>query len=261
MPVVVVGRSFNRAEVVAGEARALGVRALAVECDVSDPAAFQGLAVTVREEFGAVELLALNAGVTTAGPLVDHTLEDWDWVVGSGFYGVVHGIQYFLSDMIKAGHGHIVMTSSMVGLVPDYFLRHGPYTAVKAGLVGMAVGLLPELEGTGVGVSLLLPAGVDTGLADSHVDRPAVTAGVMTADEAPHPFQTVMPGVDAPALTRDLRFVTAEYTARRAFAGIQADELFIITHPEFKPAFEHYSARVLEAFDTSLSWEKENEPA
>jgi NADP-dependent 3-hydroxy acid dehydrogenase YdfG len=73
MPVVVVGRSFDRAEVVAGEARALGVRALAVECDVSDPAAFQGLAVTVREEFGAVELLALNAGVTTAGPLVNHS--------------------------------------------------------------------------------------------------------------------------------------------------------------------------------------------
>jgi NAD(P)-dependent dehydrogenase (short-subunit alcohol dehydrogenase family) len=147
------------------------------------------------------------------------TLEGWDWVLGSGFYGVVHGIQYFLSDMIKAGHGHIVMTSSMVGLVPDYFLRHGPYTAVKAGLVGMAVGLLPELEGTGVGVSLLVPAGVDTGLADSHVDRPAVTAGVMTADEAPHPFQTVMPGVDAPALTRDLRFVTAEYTARGPLPG------------------------------------------
>lgn len=259
MPVVVVGRSFDRSEVVAEEARALGARALAVECDVADRAAFARLAETVRGEFGDVELLALNAGVTTAGPLVDHTPDDWDWVVRGGLFGVAHGIQYFLSDMIAAGHGHVLITGSMVGLVPDYFIRHGPYTTVKAGLIGLAVGLRPELDGTGVGISILTPAGVDTGLADSHADRPAVAAGVMTAEEAPHPFQTVLPGADAPALTRDLRFVTPEYTARRAVAGVQADELFIITHPEFKPAFEDYATRVLEAFDTSLAWEHEHE--
>jgi NAD(P)-dependent dehydrogenase (short-subunit alcohol dehydrogenase family) len=232
---------------------------MAVACDVADRAAVARLAETVRAEFGTVELIALNAGVTTAGPLVEHTLEDWDWVLGSGLFGVVHGVNYFLSDMIAAGHGHVLITDSIVGLVPDYFRRHGPYTTAKAALIGLGVGLRPELEGSGVGLSILIPAGVDTGLADSHVNRPAVAAGVMTANEAPHPFQTVMPDADAPALTRDLRFVTPEYTARRTVAGIQADELFIITHPEFKPAFENYSARVLEAFDASLAWEKENE--
>jgi NAD(P)-dependent dehydrogenase (short-subunit alcohol dehydrogenase family) len=197
--------------------------------------------------------------VTTAGPLVDHTPADWDWVLGSVMLGVVHGIQEFLSDMIAAGHGHVLITGSMVGLVPDYFLRHGPYAPAKSAVIGLGVALRPELAGTGVGLSILVPAGIETDLANSHVGRPAVTTGAMTAEESPNPWHTVMPDASAPALSRELRVLTPEEAARRTLDGIQADELFIITHPEFRPVWEDYNARVLQAFDASETWEKESE--
>jgi short-subunit dehydrogenase len=256
MAMVIVGRTPQRADAVAAEARDKGARAMAVPCDVGDRNDVVELAKTVRDEFGCVELLALNAGVTTAGPLVEHIPADWDWVFGSVLLGVVHGIQAFLADMVAAGHGHVLITGSMVGLVPDYFINHGPYASAKSGVIGLGVALRPELDQSGVGLSVLIPAGVETGLPDSHVGRPAITSGAMTVATAPHPLATVLPDKNAPALTREFRFLPADQAARRTVDGIQRDELFIITHPEFRPVFEDYSARILRAFDDSLAWEQ-----
>jgi len=82
-----------------------------------------GLATRVKEEFG-VEIPVLNVAVTTAGPLVDHIPEEWG--VRHRVWWTGDGLPAFLTAMIEQGHGHIVVTSSMVGLVPDYFILHGP---------------------------------------------------------------------------------------------------------------------------------------
>jgi NAD(P)-dependent dehydrogenase (short-subunit alcohol dehydrogenase family) len=261
MNIVVVGRDADRAEAAVETLLAKDVRAIAVPMDVRDREATFALATRVQEEFGGVEILVLNAGVTTAGPLVDHLPEDWDWVFDIALGGPAIGLQAFLPAMIEQGHGHVVMTSSLVGLVPDFFNLHGPYTAAKAGVIGLVTSLRPELEGTGVGASVLIPAGVDTGLVDSHTGRPAVQLGAMSAETAPHPMKTVALRQDPPALLRDPAFRSAEYVAQRVIDGIDKNHHFIITHPEFKPAFEEYAARILEAFDYALDTEESFAPA
>lgn len=257
MNVVVIGRDAARADAAAAAARSRGVRATAIAGDVSDRATVFAAWEQVRAEYGQVELLVLNAGVTTAGPLVDHTPEDWDWVLGTVLHGVVNGIQAFLPALVEQGRGQILITASMAGLAPDYFSLHGPYVAAKAGVIGLATALRSELAGTGVGLSLLIPAGIDTALPDSHIGRPAVTSGAMSASAAPHPIETVMPDGDAPALTRDFEFLTTEYTANRTLRGLEEDEAIIITHPEFKPVLEDYFGRILNAFDRSAALEDE----
>lgn len=257
MNVAILARTAANAEAAAETARTKGVRALAIPCDVSDRAAFSAAAAQVEAELGEVELVVLNAGVTTAGPLVDHTPEDWDWVLGIVLQGVVNGIQSYLPKLVKQGRGHILITSSMTGLVPDYFRWHGPYVTGKAGVIALAAGLRPELEGTGVGVSVLIPGGTTTGLNESHAGRPAVTSGALEASASPHPMHTVSVGPQAPALTRDFEFLTPEYVARRTLFGIERDEDMIVTHPEFKPALQDYYGRILAAFDRSAELEAE----
>jgi NAD(P)-dependent dehydrogenase (short-subunit alcohol dehydrogenase family) len=257
MNVAVIARTADMAESVAEGARARGVRAIGIGCDVADRAAFVTAVETVESELGDVELVVLNAGVTTAGPLVDHTPEDWDWVLGIVLQGVVNGVQSYLPKLLDQGRGSILITSSMTGLLPDYFQWHGPYITGKAGVIALASGLRLELEGTGVGVSVLIPAGTTTGLNESYLDRPSVTGGVMAASDAPHPMRTVTARAGAPALTRDFEFLTTEYVARRALFGVENDEALIVTHPEFRPAVAEYYERILAAFDRSLELEEQ----
>lgn len=251
MNVVVVGRDLERAEVAAAEARAFGVRALGVSCDVSDRAAVFALADRVREEFGSVELLALNAGLTTAGELVDHHPDDWDWVTGTVLNGVANGIQAFGPALAAQGHGHVLITGSFVGLIPDYFLFHGPYATAKAAVTGLAMSVRPELEPHGVGVTLLIPAGVDTALSDSTFQRPAIVNGLLEAEGSPHPMKDIGPRPGAPEPSGPVTFRRPADVARRTFDGIQRDEAIVITHPQLRPAVVDYYERILEAFDAA----------
>ena len=86
--------------------------------DVSDAAAVERLAATTLERFGRVDVLCNNAGVSTFNLFRDQTLDDWKWVVGVNFWGVVHGMQTFVPIMREQGTpGHIVNTASIGGLL------------------------------------------------------------------------------------------------------------------------------------------------
>jgi NAD(P)-dependent dehydrogenase (short-subunit alcohol dehydrogenase family) len=252
MNVVVVGRNRERAEAVAAEVGQRGVVGKGVVCDVADRHAVRNLADELRAEFGVLDLVCLNAGVTTAGPLAEHSPEDWDWVYGVVLMGVVHGVQAFLPDMVRAGSGHILITASFVGLVPDYFLNHGPYASAKAAVIGLAGALRPEVAPEGVGVSLLIPAGVDTGLADTCVGRPSVLSGAMDARTAPHPMRDIAPRDGAPGPIGGVTgWLDATEVADMTIAGLRENAEFIITHPELRPPLEEYYSRILSAFAAS----------
>jgi 3-oxoacyl-[acyl-carrier protein] reductase len=245
---VLTGRDAGRLEVVAALAREHGVNARGVVCDVRDLDAMTRLA----QEVGAVDVLVLNAAVTTAGPLVEHSAEDWAWVMDTVLGGVANGVQAFLPAMLEAGNGRILITASFTGLVPDYFANHGPYAAAKAGVVGLGVALRGECAPHGVKVSLLIPAGTDTRLPGSHIGRPSVASGSLDAAGSPDPMQVIRPRDGAPALlTDEPGWLDPDDVAAMAIAGLRDNAEFIITHPEFKPVVEEYYGRILAAFDAS----------
>lgn len=143
-------------------------------CDVSKAEDVDRLAAVTHERFGCTDLLFNNAGVIAAGPIWKATPQDWNWVFGVNVMGVANGIRSFVPAMLERGEpAWIVNTASVAGLVcpPDMAV----YSASKHAVVAMSECLHHELAQTGqpVGVSVLCPGYVDTGIADSARHRPA----------------------------------------------------------------------------------------
>jgi NAD(P)-dependent dehydrogenase (short-subunit alcohol dehydrogenase family) len=145
--------------------------------DVADAAAVQAHADQVVADFGTVDLVINNAGVSLTGDVVDMDLADLGWVLDVDYWGVVHGTKAFLPHLI-ASRGHIVNVSSVFGLmaVPS----QSAYNAAKFAIRGFTEALRMEmtLAGTGVGVSCVLPGGVKTDV----VRNSRVVGGVDHAD-------------------------------------------------------------------------------
>ncbi len=177
MRVVVADVNGDRAEAVASELP--HDTAAFKPVDVSDAAQVQELADFAFDTFGAVHLLCNNAGVSPVGRVWDYSDEDFQWLVGVNLFGVANGIRSFVPRMIEQGEGHIVNTGSGASFVSTP--RLGPYCATKHAIVGLSEALRYELEGTGIGVSVLVPAGVNTNIADSGA-RPSADPDSTAAD-------------------------------------------------------------------------------
>ncbi|WP_394828215.1 SDR family NAD(P)-dependent oxidoreductase [Pendulispora albinea] len=150
-----------------------GAAALSVRCDVSKDEQVRELSERAFERFGAVHLLFNNAGVGVLGPAWTTTAEDWQWVLGINVMGVVHGIRHFVPRMIaQNGEGHVVNTASVAGLVS--VPGSSVYCVSKHAVVTLSECLHHDLRvaGSTLGVSVLCPAYVNTGIADSDRNRP-----------------------------------------------------------------------------------------
>ncbi|QCY11658.1 SDR family NAD(P)-dependent oxidoreductase [Pseudomonas sp. MPC6] len=150
---------------------------LTMKCDVAQAEQVEQLAVATYARFGAAHLLFNNAGVLVGGPLWTTTAQDWAWMIGINVMGVAHGIRSFVPRMLaQKDQCHIVNTASVAGLlsVPG----NGIYCATKHAVVTMSECLQLELqeENASIGVSVLCPAFVPTGIADAGRNRPAELA-------------------------------------------------------------------------------------
>lgn len=166
MNVVVADVEESRAREVATELGGGAIRTLAVQCDVSDPAAVKELANAAYSEFGAVNVLCNNAGVVQFGPVCDAPLEDWEWLFAVNFWGVVHCIREFVPRMrFQGSDAHIVNTSSLSGVfaVPGL----GVYTAAKYGVMAISETMRMELAREGIGVSVLCPGPTPTRIGET----------------------------------------------------------------------------------------------
>ena len=139
--------------------------------NTADEASVAELAEFVLDRYGAAHLVFNNAGIAGVGDPWRDPIELWDRVVGINLMGVVHGIRSFLPIMEQQGIGHIVNTASMAGLlaVPGI----APYNATKTAVVAISEGLFIEFLATGspLGVSVLCPGYVKTGLMREEPDR------------------------------------------------------------------------------------------
>ena len=150
-----------------------GTTSIAQRCDVSQASDVDELADVTYRTFGECGVLFNNAGVGAAGPAWMATLDDWTWTIGVNLMGVVHGIRAFIPRMIeKGGECNVVNTASAAGLVAP--AGSSVYCASKFAVVGFTECLFHELraEHPQIGVSLLCPAYVDTGISRSERNRP-----------------------------------------------------------------------------------------
>src|SRR5688572_14325212 len=169
----------------------LGGDVLGVACDVSSPESNDALRDAAVERFGAVHVACLNAGVAPMGSLLDTPLETWRWTFDVNVTGVVNGMRSFGPALVEQGGGHLVFTASAAGLSATPFL--GAYSATKHAVVGIAATLREELVGSGVGVSVLCPGVLRSGIFESERNRPADQPDI--GHVAPDEVVTIYKGV------------------------------------------------------------------
>ena len=222
MQVVVADVNGERAEAVAAELPALnpGASAIARAVDVSDAAQVDALADLAFDTFGAVHLLCNNAGVSPAGKVWEFSADEWQWLVGVNLFGVANGVRSFVPRMIEQGEGHVVNTASGAGFVTTP--RLGPYSATKHAIVAITVALRNELDGTGIGASVLVPAGVATNIGDSMV-RPSVTDPDVINDE----FMALASGLDETSM----QVIEPDLVAEVTLVGVQEGWPYIVMGP------------------------------
>ena len=164
-----------RAETVAetvAQCKSLGAEAADYVFDVSSCEAVEAHAAEVSERFGTVNLVVNNAGVALAKDVIDTPIEDYEWIMGINFWGVVYGSKAFLPALIASGEGHIVNISSVFGIfsVPG----QSGYNAAKFAVRGFTEALRQEMlvAGLPVGVSCVHPGGIRTNIArDARTDQ------------------------------------------------------------------------------------------
>lgn len=153
------------AAVVAGEIEALGTTARAVGVDVADPGQTEELAERAFADFGRVDVLCNNAGISWRPyrSILETSAEDWRRVMGVNFQGVVNGLDAFLPRMrAQSGRKHIVNTASLGGFFP--MEGHCVYSASKAAVIGLSEAIAGELAPFGFGVTILCPGLIPTNL-------------------------------------------------------------------------------------------------
>lgn len=150
-----------------------GVEVMGRRTDVAQSDDLEALADAAYERFGAVHILANNAGVGgSPGAMWELSDADWRWVIDVDLWSVIHGVRAFVPRMISGGEqGHVINTASVAGLISGAV--GGPYTVAKFGVVALSEQLYFELGRAQhpIGVSVLCPGFVNTRIYDSGRNR------------------------------------------------------------------------------------------
>lgn len=140
-------------------------RTLTLKLDVADRAAWTEAADAAEKRFGKIHLLCNNAGVSGYDRIFDIKPEYWRWLMGVNLDGVFNGTQIVGARILAHGEGgHIVNTSSMAGMTLPPGAKMSPYVASKFAVVGFSEAMRFELDPQGIGVSVLLPGTVRSGI-------------------------------------------------------------------------------------------------
>jgi len=217
----------------ADELRAQGAQVLAETVDVSRAADVERLAQRTLDAFGAVHLLFNNAGVAAGGLVWEHSVKDWEWVLGVNLWGVIHGVRTFVPIMLAQGDDcHVVNTASVAGLLSPQMM--GIYNVSKHGVVTLTETLYQDLRVTGarIGVSLLCPAFVPTGIAQSHRNRPE------TLRETTAPTASMLASQKASEKAVASGRISADAVAQQTFEAIRENRFYVITHPKILASVE-----------------------
>ncbi len=163
--VAVVSRSLNSCGAVADELNALNEgSAKAYAVDVADHMAVQELGKEVMTDFGQVDIVINNAGVTRDGLLMRMKEEDWDTVLDTNLKGAFNTVKAFMRPIMKSDQPRIINIASVIGLIGN--AGQANYSASKAGLIGFTKAVARELSGRKVTCNAVAPGFITTDMTD-----------------------------------------------------------------------------------------------
>ena len=218
---------------------------ITIKTDVTDRESMAQARQKTLDAFGKVHVVCNNAGVALNGNIADMTYSDWDWVMKVNLDGVINGIVTFINDIKSHGEGgHFVNTASIAGQygMPGLSV----YCASKFAVVGISETMRIDLADDNIGVSVLCPGIVSTGIGSSERNRPDEFGGTESPAMTPRDGSATVAGqemdVMEPAVIGDI-----------VLCGIQNNEFYLLTHKEFRRPLENRAQEIANAFDT---WEE-----
>lgn len=227
-------------------------RVLGVRTDVRHDTEIKALADAAYSRFGAVHLLCNNAGVALGRVTWESTKSDWEWILQVNLWSVIYGVSEFLPRMqAQGGEAHIVNTASAAGLVSTPGMS--AYNVSKHGVVTLSETLFLELQMTQsqdtssrIGVSVLCPAWVPTGIGRSERNRPADVS-----DTKP------LEGLSAKINQRIGKAIasghlTADDIASETFNAVAENRFYVIPHRNINGAIETRMQEVLNQTNPTL---------
>ena len=161
--VVCAARTIDACDAVAADIRAAGGRAISHRVDIGDISAHAGLVAAAQAEFGRLDVLVNNAGITDDGLLLRMSKESWDRVIATDLTGVFLVTQEAVKLMMKKRVAvRVVTVGSVVGLMGN--AGQANYAAAKAGVVGFTMSLAREIGSRGITVNAVAPGYVETAM-------------------------------------------------------------------------------------------------
>jgi len=233
MNVVMADVQQDALDKAAAEISALGAAVLPMRVDVAKAPEVEAMGAATFKRFGAPHFVFNNAGVGAGGLIWEHSLKDWEWVVGVNLMGVAHGVRVFTPMMLEASkkdpayEGHIVNTASMAGLLNPPNM--GVYNVTKHAVVSLSETLYQDLAlvTDQITASVLCPFFVPTGIHQSHRNRPDE---MKDAGVKPTRSQLIGQAMSDKAVGSGK--VSAAQVAQFVFDAMRERRFYIYSHPK-----------------------------
>ena len=158
--VICVARSEDKIKELSSEIESKGGRAIPIACDIGDGNAFSNTIKSVVDQFGKLDILINNAGITRDALLMRMNESQWDEVIQTNLKGAFFGMKAAIRPMMKNKFGRIINIASIVGLTGNP--GQANYAASKAGLIGMTLSIAKEVGSRGITVNCIAPGWIDT---------------------------------------------------------------------------------------------------
>jgi NAD(P)-dependent dehydrogenase (short-subunit alcohol dehydrogenase family) len=228
------------------EQTAARIGAASAPCDVSDEEAVAELVERAASELGGLDLLCANAGVIVPGSILETRREDADYLLGVNVWGVVNSCRPFVRRLREAGRpGTILLTGSEHSLSNPAYLRSAKlhlYNLSKHAVLSIGDSLRAELASEDIGVSVLCPGPVESGLnANSEARRPARFGAQPQLDLSSVDRETIEGLGDL--------YMPALQAAEIALRGLAAGRFVIPTHGFEREDVEARYAEILAGFE------------
>lgn len=160
--------SAQRAQEVVTQIVSAGNEAVAMQCDVSDFDACGALIARITADYGRLDVLVNNAGITRDGLLMRMSEADFDAVIDTNLKGVFHTIRHASRQFLKQRSGRIINIASVSGLLGN--AGQANYAASKAGVIGLTKSVARELASRQITVNAVAPGFIATEMVDAMTD-------------------------------------------------------------------------------------------